>query len=232
MENTIDFFFNPLFKEGTEFVLQNVRNVYSSDISKIFVWIDNDYIIKNEIIDITNKYKATAIQSTGKFTWCSSSNAIESKQRLLEWCRRLQKTAELSSAKWIMYLEDDVLVRGKVTQFPTTSAGVNPGIVASGGSIHLASTIRTIFQKYSNDELLEIMKPHPFYFAADRLLLKLYSDNGYEFSVLKQLADGIPPDQTDKPILHNIKTHYPSYWREYREYLNGKTNTNPMESLI
>ena len=232
MENTIDFYFNPLFAEGTEFVLQNVRNVYSSDISKIFVWVDDDYIIKNEIIDISRKHQATVIASSGKFTWCSSSNPSESKQRLLEWCRRLQNTAELSTAKWIMYLEDDVLVRGKVTQFPNTNAGINPGIVASGGSIHLANTIRTIFQKYSNDELLEIMKPFPLYFAADRLLLKLYTDNGYECSVLTELADGISPEQTDKPVLHNIKTHYPSYWQEYRLFLDGKTNINPIESLI
>jgi hypothetical protein len=228
MENKIDFCFSPLFSEGTEFVLQNVRNVYPSNISKIFVWVDDDYLIKDKIIDIANKYEATPIQSTNKFTWCSGVKPEESKPRLLEWCRRLQKSAELSSADWIMYLEDDVLVRGKVTQFPTTSAGINPGIVASGGSIHLASTIRTIFQKYSDDELLEIMKPFPLYFAGDRLLLKLYTDNGYEYSVLPELADGIPPEQTDKPVLHNIKTHYPSYWKEYRLFLDGHTNINPL----
>jgi hypothetical protein len=228
MENTIDFIFHPLFAEGAEFVLKNVRNVYPSNISKIFVWVDDDYIIKDEIINIANKYEATAIQSTGKFTWCSSRKPEESKQRLLEWCRRLQKTAEESTAKWIMYLEDDVLVRDKIVNFPTTNAGINPGIVASGGSIHLVSTIRTIFQKYSNEELLEIMKPFPLYFAADRLLLKLYSDNEYEYSVLSDLADGIPPERTNKPILHNIKTHYPTYWKEYRLFLDGDTNINPL----
>ena len=228
MENTLDFYFNPLFIEGTEFVLQNVRNVYPKDISNIFVWVDDDYIFKDEIVNTTNKYNATSIISTNKFTWCSKHNPEESKKRLLEFCRRFQKTAEMSNAKWIMYLEDDVFVRDKVVNFPDTNAGINPGHVASGGSVHLTETIQNIFKKYSDEELLNIMTPSPLYWAADRLLLILYSNNGYKYSVFTDLADGKPVDETDKPILHNIKTHYPSYWGEYRKFLDGEITDNPI----
>lgn len=228
MENTIDFYFNPLFTEGAEFVLQNVRNIYPPSDSKIFVWIDDDYPIKNKIIDITNKYNSTSMISTNKFTWCSRNNPEESKKRLLEFCRRFQKTAETSTAKWIMYLEDDVLIRDNVINFPETNAGINPGHVASGGSIHLTETIRNIFKKYSDDELLKIMNPNPLYWAADRLLLVLYSNNGYNYSIFSDLADGKAVGETDKPILHNIKTHYPPYWKEYRKYLDGELDNNPI----
>lgn len=229
MENKIDFYFNPLFKEGTEFVLQNLRNVYPSNISKVFVWIDDDYLIKDKIIDIANKYEATPIRSTGKFTWCSDKNPAESRLRLLEWCRRLQKTAELSDAKWILYLEDDVLIRDKITNFPDTKLAINPGMVASGGSIYDRQSIIDVLGKYSNNELFKIMQPFPFYFAADRLMVQLYFDCNVPFSKFEDLADGIPPEKTDKPLLHNIKTHYPSYWKEYRNYLNGAEIDNPIQ---
>jgi hypothetical protein len=50
MKDTIDFYYNPLFIEGAEFVLKNVRNVYPKEVSSIFVWVDNDYIIKNKYL--------------------------------------------------------------------------------------------------------------------------------------------------------------------------------------
>jgi hypothetical protein len=228
MENSIDFFFNPLFIEGTEYVLKNVRQVYPSNISKIFVWIDDDYFLKNEIISIAKKYEATIVVSMNKFTWCSPSRPDESRLRLIEFCRRFQKTAGLSTARWIMYLEDDVLVRDKIVNFPNTDMGINPGNVASGGSIHLTECISGIFEKYSDDDLLKIMQPFPFYFAADRLLLKLCSECNYTYSVFSDLSDGVPPERSNKPILHNIKTHYPSKWKEYRLYLNGNLEINPL----
>ena len=228
MENTIDFFFNPLFKEGTEFVLQNVRNVYSSDISRIFVWVDDDYIIKNEIIDISRKHQATAIASSGKFTWCNPGNKEESKLRLLEFLKRMKKTAELSNATWILYLEDDVLVKNKIVNFPDTKLGINPGDVASGGSIYDRKSILEVFSKYTDEALLNIMDTFPYHFAADRLMLKLYSDCNIEYSKFADLADGVNPDNTTKPIIHNVKTHYPSYWKEYRKYLNGENINNPL----
>jgi hypothetical protein len=94
--------------------------------------------------------------------------------------------------------------------------------------VHLTETIRNIFKKYSDEELLTIMNPNPLYWAADRLLLILYSNNGYKYSVFTDLADGKPVDKTDKPILHDIKTHYPSYWEEYRKFLDGKIPHNPI----
>lgn len=232
MNNTIDFHYNPLFKEGAEFVLKNVRNVYPKEVSNIFVWIDDDYIIKDELILIAEKYNAIPLISKNKFTWCNGNNPNESKPRLLEFFRRMYHSASLSTATWLMYLEDDVLVRNKILNFPRGNAGVNPGIVASGGSMHLTNTLRELFPKYSVEDFYKIMEKHPYHFAADRVLLKLYLDHAYEFSIFEDLADGIPPDMTDKPVLHNIKTHYPSYWREYREYLNGQTDINPMEPLI
>jgi hypothetical protein len=136
--------------------------------------------------------------------------------------------SQLRVANSLIGQTDDVLVRDKIVNFPNTDMGINPGNVASGGSIHLTECISGIFEKYSDDDLLKIMQPFPFYFAADRLLLKLCSECNYTYSVFSDLSDGVPPERSNKPILHNIKTHYPSKWKEYRLYLNGNLEINPL----
>lgn len=227
-ENSIDFIYSPLFSEGVEFVLRNIRQVYSEKESKIYVWIDEDYILREQMVVISDKYQAKSIIAKDKYTWCSRLKPEESRPRLLEAIRRLQRTCEYSEAKWIMALEDDVLVRGRVVNFPSTGCATNPGGVASGGTLYDRKIIGDVLKSYSDEELLSYMNQSPYYFAGDQTMLRILTLNKISVSIFQDLADGIPPDQTDKPILHNIKTHYPPYWREYRQYLDGEIDYNPM----
>ena len=45
--------------------------------------------------------------------------------KMIEWIERLKITCENTNADWILLLEDDVIVKRKVLQFPKVECGTN-----------------------------------------------------------------------------------------------------------
>lgn len=237
MNNKIAFMIFPYLAEGIDFVLTNLTKVYSKEESEIYVFIDDEYHIKDRITDTrrfdlffktSKKYEVNTVVAKNRFTFCTGNYPEESKLKLLELFNRFLYVCNQSDAKWIVVLEDDVLVRKKITKFPTTDFTVASGGLCTGGIIYNREKLKMAIESYSEKELLSEMKDFPFYFAGDQLIKRVLIKRGLTFSWFQDHADGIRPEHTDAAVIHNIKDHYPPYYLEYRKWLSDEIQDNPM----
>jgi hypothetical protein len=229
--------FLPYLPEGIDYVLNNVRNVYTAEESNVFVFLDNEYKIQDRITDtrrldlflsIAKKYDVNIMISDNRFTYATVNFPEEGKLKMIELINRIIFACENSKSKWLCILEDDVLVRKKITKFPNTDFTVASGQLCTGGIIYNREKILNALKSYSSQELFEQMNGFALYFAGDRLVKNLLLNRGLTCSVFEDHADGIRPENTDAAIIHGIKDHYPPYYIEYRKYMESEIENNPM----
>lgn len=237
MNNTMAFMFSPYLPEGIDYVLSNIRNVYTADESDIFVFLDNEYVIKDRItntkrldlfLTITEKYDVNTIVSNGRFTYSTINFPEEGKLKMVELINRFIYACDNTNSKWIMTLEDDVLIRKKITKFPDTDFTIAKGGLCTGGIIFDREKLSSTLKSYTIDELLFIMQSYPFHFAGDQLIKYLLQNRGLSCSVFQDHADGIRPEDTEAAVIHCMKDHYPPYYIEYRKYMEGEIEKDPM----
>lgn len=237
MDNSVSFMFMPYLPEGIDYVLTNLRNVYTVEESDVFVFLDDEYKIQDRItnpkrldlfLSIAKKHDVNVIVSTGRFTYATVNFPEEGKPKMIELINRIIFACENSKSKWLCILEDDVLIRKKITKFPPTDFTVAQGQLCTGGIIYDREKILNVLKSYSLEELFQQMNDYACYFAGDRLIKNLLCNRGLTFSTFQDHSEGLVSEDSDVAIVHGIKDHYPSYYMDYRKYMEGEIEIDPM----
>ena len=204
MENTITFNYMPyIYFESYKNVLNNVRQHYPS--ADIFIYFDS-------FRDDIEKYKKIADEHNCKFIirdthvfYTNREDSIEiNTPKLVEVFDRIKYTCETTDSKWILILEDDVLIKRPIEYWPTSDVGTcryyfRPG----GGSIFNRNTF---LESLENADINNIIQNVPnARWAADVLLENIFKRNGATFEEWIELAEPSHRDDVSHAIYHGYK---------------------------
>jgi hypothetical protein len=136
-------------KKATDFCLKTIRKYYKTN--KIIVFENNS----NILFETCNKYNATYIHQPINYMSKNNNSKYAHMQSLNDFKLFINQhkiACEQTNTKWIVYLEPDVVLRSKITNFPKKSVG---------GHIHkfniFVNRIKKDIDNYRTDKNLPIL---------------------------------------------------------------------------
>jgi hypothetical protein len=151
-------------KNATEYCLKSIRKYYPNN--KIIVFEN----FSNILFEVCKKYNA--IHYFQPINYLSKNNSsIYAHMKLLDdfklFINQLKKVCELVKTKWVMYLEPDVIIRGKIKKWPKYSVG---------GHHHnfniFNNEIKDYINKFRLEKNLEIFDKYYFNCAGGNIINK------------------------------------------------------------
>lgn len=202
--NTIAFTYNPYkYFESYKNVLDNVRKHYPD--SDIFIYMDNNRDDIEKYVDISFKHNCNIQIRNQKYDFINQKDSIETNlPKMMEWVNRIKTTCQNTKADWILNLEDDVIIKRKIQQWPEADVGTcrdyfRPG----GGSIFdrnaFLNSIKNIDIKYIIENAPQA------HWAGDILLENMFRMNGCTFAEWLELAEPEHRDNTNHAVYHGYK---------------------------
>jgi hypothetical protein len=208
MENTISFSYNPQkYFNSYQNVLEHLRTYYVD--SDVYIFFDSNR-------DDIEKYKTVSDNFNCKFNvredemfFIDRKDSIEiNKPKMLEWVTRLKYVCENTDSEWVMLLEDDVVIKRKIVNWPNSDCGKNrenTGFLG-GGSIFKKEKFLEIFTKISMLEVERIITNyHRLSWAGDVLLKFLFETVNASSEKWIELAEPGYYDNIDHAIFHGYK---------------------------
>lgn len=204
MDNTITFTYNPYFYfESYKNVLTNLRKHYET--SDVFIYFDSNRDDIKKYESIANDYKCFFIIRKTPLGYINRSEPHDiNKPKMIEWFDRITHTANTTKSKWILNLEDDVIVKRKILNFPEANVGTcrnyfRPG----GGSIFNKDKFLESIKDVNISTMIDII-PNASW-AGDILLENVFKRNESTFEEWFELAEPEYRDDTDHAIYHGYK---------------------------
>lgn len=204
MENTIAFIYNPYtYFESYKNVLHNVRKHYED--SDIFIYMDSFRNDLQKYVDVSAKHNCNLTIRQNKMFFIDRNDSIEiNLPKMIEWIERLKITCENTNADWILLLEDDVIVKRKVLQFPKVECGTNREYFRTGGGSIIKREI--LLNCIKNTDIPTTIKAIPNTdWAGDLLLEHIFRNNDVKYEKWIELAEPGYYDNTDHAIYHRYK---------------------------
>lgn len=204
MENTIAFTYNPyIYFESYKNVLNNVRLHYPD--SDIFIYMDSFRNDLQKYIEIASKDNCITSIRQNEMFYIHKEDSIEiNLPKMVEWIERLKITCENTNADWILLLEDDVIVKRKVLQFPKVECGTNREYFRTGGGSIIKREI--LLNCIKNTDIPTTIKAIPNTdWAGDLLLEHIFRNNDVKYEKWIELAEPGYYDNTDHAIYHGYK---------------------------
>jgi len=204
MINKIAFVYNPYtYFQSYKNVLNNVRKHYPK--ADIFIYFDSfrDDIQKYSDVAYENNCIFNIRQQ--KMFYIHKEDSIEiNEPKLTEWLNRIKNTCENTDAEWILQLEDDVVVKREIKEFPSMDVGTcreyfRPG----GGTIFKRESFLDSINKVEISELIKTIPDANW--AGDLLLENIFRNNNIQHEMWIELAEPQHRDNIDHAIYHGYK---------------------------
>jgi len=205
MENTITFTYNPYkYFQSYKNVLTNIRKHYPHE--DIFVFFDKGRADLTRYIDVAKSYDCIVEVRDNPLDYVHRTDPREiNEPKITEWYNRLIKTCELSTSKWIMLVEDDVLLKRKIKNWPSTDCGTNRDRIGflGGGSIFQRERFLECIKTVDINKIIE--KEKRAVWAGDVLLKHIFLGNDSTHEKWVELAEPGYFDGNDHAVFHGYK---------------------------
>jgi hypothetical protein len=204
MENTIAFTYNPyIYFESYKNVLNNVRLHYPD--SDIFIYMDSFRNDLQKYIEIASKDNCITSIRQNEMFYIHKEDSIEiNLPKMVEWIERIKLTCKNTKAKWILLLEDDVIVTRQIKHFPSVDVGTNREYFrVGGGAIFKKEMFLNCIEKVDIEDIIRTTKHASW--AGDLLLEHIFTKNDVEHEKWIELAEPGYYDNTDHAIYHGYK---------------------------
>ena len=204
MKNTIAFTYNPYtYFESYKNVLNNVRKYYSD--SDIFIYMDNNREDIEKYKIIANEYKCNFIVRENLMGYINRNDSIDTnKPKITEWVNRIIHTSNTTNSKWILNLEDDVIIKREIKHFPSVNVGTNREYFrVGGGAIFKREVFLDSIKKVNVSHLIRTIPDASW--AGDVLLEHIFRNNNVKYEKWIELAEPEYYDNTDHAIYHGYK---------------------------
>jgi hypothetical protein len=202
--NTIAFTYNPYkYFESYKNVLNNVREHYPD--SDVFIYMDNDRPDLQKYVDLASKYDCIIQIRNQKYDFINKEDSIETNSpKMLEWVDRIKTTCETTSADWVLNLEDDVIIKRSISQWPNAQIGTCRGYFRPGGGSIFSKM--AFLNSINNTDLKSVIQNVRYAdWAGDILLEHMFRMNGCTFEEWIELAEQDYRDDTDHAVYHGYK---------------------------
>lgn len=207
MENTITFNYMPyVYFESYKNVLNNVREHYPT--ADIFIYMDSFRDDIEKYRKISDEHNCKFIVRDKHIFYTNREDSLEiNKPKLIEVFDRIKYTCETTDSEWLMILEDDVLIKKPIEDWPKADVGTcrdycRPG----GGSVFKRNTF---LNSLAVADVIDIITTTPdANWAADVVLEKIFLRNGATFEEWKELAEPNHRDTQPHSVYHGYKDLY------------------------
>jgi hypothetical protein len=207
MENTISFTYMPyIYIESYKNVLYNIRKYYPE--SDIFVYIDSDNSKLNVYLNIAQNNNCIFNVRNQKYGYINREDSIDvNLPKILESFCRTYNTCINTNSKWIMMVEDDVLIKRKIKQWPTTDCGTNREYFKiGGGAIFSRKKYIEAYEKLGVIGIENMVKNnHLLSWAGDELFKEMLLMVGCTHEKWIELAEPNYYDNIDHAVYHGYK---------------------------
>jgi hypothetical protein len=207
MENTITFNYMPyIYFESYKNALNNVRKHYPS--ADIFIYFDSFRDDIEKYRKVADEYNCKFIVRESHIFYTNREDSIKiNEPKLLEVFNRIKYTCERTNSKWIMILEDDVLIKRKIQRWPASDVGTCRNYFRPGGGSIFSKEL--FLKAIENTNISNIINTIPdANWAADVVLENIFIRNGATFEEWVELAEPAYRDNTDHAIYHGYKDLY------------------------
>ena len=202
MENTITFTYNPYFYFNSYTnVLENLKKHYPNE--EVFIYFDGGRADLNKYIEVSNYHKCNTYITQNDMGYLDRKDSYDiNNPKMQEWIRRLVHTCNNSNSKWIMLLEDDVLIKRKIKYWPDSDCGINRewGGFLGGGSIFKREKF---LECINNVDVNQLIKDN--HWAGDMLLKDLFLLSKSTYEKWIELAEPNYYENTDHAVFHGYK---------------------------
>ena len=200
----ICFNYNPYkYFESYKNVLSNVRKHYPT--SDVFIYFDSFREDIEKYRNVANEYGCKFIIREEKMFYINREDTFDvNEPKVLEWLNRIKYTCENTNAEWVLNLEDDVIVKREIKQWPSKNVGTSREYFRPGGG---AIFKREVFlDSIKKVDISHMIKNIPnASWAGDLLLEHIFKNNDIEHEEWVELAEPQYKDNTDHAIYHGYK---------------------------
>jgi hypothetical protein len=206
--DTISFFYNPhIYFESYKNVLSNLRKHYPSE--EVFIYLDDTRPNLDKYIEVANVNNCIANIRDNSFFYIDRKDSPGINiPKQVEFLNRLINICSNTESKWILILEDDVLIKRPIINFPHSDCGKNREDIGflGGGSIFKRETFLKIFETHNEDSILKLIESNrDACWAGDVLLKLLFNSIGARSEKWVELAEPNYFDDIDHAIYHGYK---------------------------
>lgn len=204
MNDTISFYYCPYIHfEAFKNVIKNVRMHYETE--DIFIFMDS---FRDDLLDykeIADFYNCKFIIRDNVFFYTNRNDSVEiNTEKMIEIFDRKKYISENANSKWVLFLEDDVIVKRKIEYFPESDLGCSREYCrAGGGSIFKRDAFLECIQE---SNIIDIIKNVPdAHWAGDVVFEHLFKMNNKTWEQWTELAEPSLRDNLNHAIYHGYK---------------------------
>jgi hypothetical protein len=204
MKDKIVFIYNPWkYLNSYKNTLDNVRKYYPN--SDIFIFFDEFRDDLQEYLEVAANYNCIVSVRNNELGYIHRSDNLETNlPKQLEWIDRVKSSCETSESEWVMLLEDDVLIKREIREWPSEDVGTcreyfRPG----GGAIFRREVFLDSIKKADISYLIRVI-PNTSW-AGDLLLEYIFRNNNIKHEKWIELAEPGYCDNTDHAVYHGYK---------------------------
>ena len=186
--------------------IKNVRKFYPNEL--IDFYIDSNSNKINEYKNICYLFNVEMTIRQRNQGYIDRTDSMETNiPKMLESHYRIYNTCKKSNSEWIMLLEDDVLIKREIKQWPSKDVGTNREYFkAGGGAIFKRETFLKIYENLGESGLEKIIRQeHTYSWAGDALKERIFKDADASNEKWIELAEPGYYDNTDHAIYHGYK---------------------------
>lgn len=204
MIDQIAFVYNPYtYFESYKNVLNNLRKYYPN--ADVFIYFDPHREDTENYRNVANEYNCIFDVTDNEMSYINRNDSVETNEpKLTEWLRRLKHTCENTKANWILHLEDDVLIKREIRNWPSADVGTcreyfRPG----GGAIFKREVFLDSIKKVDVSKYIRTIPDACW--AGDLLLENIFRNNGVTYERWTELAEPNYYEDTDHAVFHGYK---------------------------
>ncbi len=204
MENTITFNYMPyIYFESYKNVLNNVRLHYPT--ADIFIYMDSFRDDIEKYRKISDEHNCKFIVRDTHVFYTNRNDSLEvNTPKLVEVFDRIKHTCETTNSKWILILEDDVLIKRPIENWPKADVGTCRNYFRPGGGSIFNKDV--FLDSLKNIDISNIMNSVPnANWAADVVLENIFKNNNAKFEEWVELAEPGYRDDSSHAIYHGYK---------------------------
>jgi len=209
MENTVSFILAAyIHTEACRYSLSTVRQYYPD--SDIFMYFDSFRSQKDreDYEKIAKEFNCKFIVRENQIFFVSKNDSIQiNAPKMYEMCDRLTHACENTNSDWMLILEEDVILKRKIENYPQSDVGTcrsynRPG----GGSIFKRETF---LNSIKNVDVNNIIRSVPdAYWAADVVLENIFRRTNTTMQEWTELAEADYRETENHAVFHGYKDLY------------------------
>jgi hypothetical protein len=205
MKNEVLFIYNPWkYFHSYKNVLLNVRMNYPD--ADVIIFFDPSREDLDKYIKVAEFFKCKVTVREKELGYIKKEDALEiNAPKQAEWIDRLKTACEMSEAEWVLLLEDDVIIKRQVEQWPTADCGKNLDQIGflGGGSVFKREKFLDSLEKA---DIFAIMKKDfTSSWAGDHLLRHIFRDNRATEEKWVELLEAWQDEGQPHAVYHGYK---------------------------